>query len=96
MNSSKFYSSRSALQIALSVLLVYALAVSSGLARADEIASLKQQVIELENRVLKLEKLLDERFADDRWRDPILWSRIKPGMSHEDVRKLLGKHVRIE
>jgi outer membrane protein assembly factor BamE (lipoprotein component of BamABCDE complex) len=53
-------------------------------------------VAELESRMAKMEQLLDEKFADDRWREPILWSRIRRGMSHEDVRKLLGKPARVE
>jgi hypothetical protein len=67
----------------------------SGQARADD-AVLEKRVIELEARVEKLERLLDERFADDRWKDGILWSRIRTGMSEEDIRKLLGKPARIE
>ncbi len=59
-------------------------------------AALEQRITELENRLQKVERLLDEKFADDRWRDPILWSRIRPGMSESDVRKLLGKPNRIE
>ena len=62
---------------------------------ADQ-ASLAQRVSELESRVQKLEKLLDEKFADDRWKDPILWSRIRLGMSQGDVRKLLGKPTRVK
>ncbi|MEJ2214439.1 MAG: outer membrane protein assembly factor BamE [Gammaproteobacteria bacterium] len=62
---------------------------------ADE-DSLKQRLIELEARVQKLEQLLEEKFADDRWKDPILWSRVRPGMSENDVRKLLGEPARVE
>ena len=76
--------------IALSILLV-----STNLVQADE-TTLQQQVTKLENRVQKLEKLLAEKFADDRWRDSILWSRIRQGMSHDEVRKLLGKPTREE
>ncbi len=63
--------------------------------QADTI-ELEQRLIELEARLQKVERLLDEKFADDRWRDPILWSRIRPGMSETDVRKLLGKPTRVE
>ena len=84
-------SSKTILLVAMCILMI-----TSGLARADEISSLRKQVSELENRVQKLEKLLDEKFADDRWKDGILWSRIKKGMSYEDVRKLLGKPARVE
>jgi hypothetical protein len=69
--------------------------VTSNHVRADD-ASLAQRVNELEKRVHQLERLLDEKFADDRWKDPILWSRVRPGMSETDVRKLLGKPSRVE
>ncbi|NNJ90669.1 MAG: hypothetical protein HKP55_03240 [Gammaproteobacteria bacterium] len=86
-----FKNSRVVALMVLSVLLM-----SSSLAQADDVPSLKRQVSELESRVEKLEKLLDEKFADDRWKDGILWSRIRQGMSFEDVRKLLGKPARVE
>ena len=63
--------------------------------QADD-ADLSERIAELEARMEKLERLLDEKFADDRWKDPILWSRIRPGMSETDVRKLLGKPARKE
>ena len=85
-----FNTSRGSALIALFVLLL-----SSNQLLADD-ASLQQQIDELKNRVQKLEKLLDEKFADDRWKDSILWSRIRPGMSFEEVRKLLGKPTRVE
>ena len=85
-----FNSSRCAAMIAISVLLLF-----YNPALADD-ASLQQRVTELENRVQKLEQLLEEKFADDRWKEPILWSRIRTGMSDVDVRKLLGNPARIE
>ena len=63
--------------------------------RADN-AALEQRVAELEHAVQQMQRLLDEKFADDRWKEPILWSRIRPGMTESDVRKLLGKPTRIE
>lgn len=63
--------------------------------QADD-AALAERIAELEARVEKLERLLDEKFADDRWKDPILWSRIRTGMSETDVRRLLGKPARKE
>jgi len=75
---------------ALSVLMVF-----SYQAQADD-ASLEQRVAELESRVQQLEQMLDEKFADDRWQDGILWSRIRPGMTETEVRKLLGKPARVE
>lgn len=74
---------------------LFALLICSSQAQGDDL-SLEQRVAELESRVQKLEGLLDEKFADDRWKDGILWSRIRPGMSEEDVRKLLGKPARVE
>jgi hypothetical protein len=74
---------------------LFAWLATSNHVRADD-ASLAQRVTELENRVHKLERLLDEKFADDRWKDPILWSRVRPGMNETDVRKLLGKPSRVE
>ena len=76
--------------IALSVIIL-----SSSQAMAGD-AALEERVVELEARVQKLERLLDEKFADDRWRDGILWSRLRTGMSESDVRKLLGKPTRVE
>ena len=67
----------------------------SGQAQAADVV-LEKRIIELEARVEKLERLLDEKFADDRWRDPVLWSRIRMGMSETDVRKLLGKPAKKE
>jgi hypothetical protein len=67
----------------------------SAQARADD-AVLEKRIIELEARVEKMERLLDERFSDDRWKEPILWSRIRMGMSEEDIRKLLGEPARKE
>ncbi len=85
-----FKNSRGGTLIALFVWLVF-----SNQALADE-ASLVQRVTELESRVQMLEKLLDEKFADDRWKDPILWSRIRRGMGYDEVRKLLGKPAKEE
>lgn len=70
------------------------LLVSSSTIWAD--ASLEQRVAKLEHQVRQMQLLLDEKFADDRWKEPILWSRIRPGMSESDVRKLLGKPARVE
>ena len=63
--------------------------------QADD-GALADRIAELEARVEKLERLLDEKFADDRWKDPILWSRIRKNMSETDIRKLLGKPARVE
>jgi len=63
--------------------------------RVDD-GSIARRVADLESQVQKMQRLLDEKFADDRWKDPILWSRIRPGMSENDVRKLLGKPTRVE
>lgn len=71
------------------------LALASSHALADD-TSLRQQLADLEMRVQKLEKLLDEKLSDQRWKEPILWSRIQPGMTYEDIRKLLGKPARVE
>ena len=84
-----FKYSRDAL-IALSVCFFF-----SNQAQADN-AALEKRMTELEARLQKLERMMDEKFADDRWKDPILWRRIQTGMSDTDVRKLLGKPARIE
>ena len=80
---------------ATALIILSVLCFSAGQAQADDIA-LEKRVTALEARLEKLERLLDEKFADDRWRDPILWSRIRTGMSETDVRKLLGKPARKE
>ncbi len=64
-------------------------------AHADT-AALEKRVAELEARLHKVERMLDERFADDRWKEPILWSRITKDMTESDIRKLLGKPARVE
>lgn len=62
---------------------------------ADD-AALQKRVELLETRVQQLELALKEKFADDRWKEPILWSRIRPGMSQSDIRKLLGDPTHVE
>lgn len=52
--------------------------------------------MQLEERLLKVERLLDEKFSDQRWQEPMLWSRIRTGMTEADIRKLLGEPSRIE
>ena len=77
------------------VLIVLSVLFSFSQALADD-AALEKRVNELEARLAKLERLLDDKFADDRWKEPVLWSRIRPGMSESDVRRFLGKPARIE
>ena len=62
---------------------------------ADEML-LKHRVTDLEKRVSALEQMLEEVSAKGRWKDPILWQRIKKEMSTDDIRKLLGKPARVE
>lgn len=62
---------------------------------ADE-KLLKQRVTDLEKRVSALEQMLEEVSAKGRWKDPILWQRIKKEMSADDIRQLLGKPARVE
>ncbi|RLJ20276.1 hypothetical protein DJ030_07140 [bacterium endosymbiont of Escarpia laminata] len=62
---------------------------------ADE-RVLKQRISDLENRVTALEQLMEETGSKDRWKDLILWQRIKKEMSSDDTRKLLGKPGRVE
>lgn len=66
-----------------------------GTASAGEMV-LKQRVTELETRVSVLEQLLEDAGTKDRWKDPIIWSRIKKEMSGGDIKKLLGRPDRIE
>jgi hypothetical protein len=77
------------------VLIALSILFSSSQVLAGD-AALEKRVSELEARVAKLERLLDEKFADDRWKESVLWSRIRTGMSESDVRTLLGKPARIE
>ena len=64
-------------------------------AAADD-ATLIQRVTDLESRVSALEQLLEKVDTKDRWKDTILWQRIKQEMSSGDIQKLLGKSSRIE
>ena len=75
---------------------LFVLTFPSVQAQQPDAAALEKRITELETRLRKVEILLDEKFADDRWKEPILWSRIRPGMSESDIRKLLGKPARIE
>lgn len=62
---------------------------------ADE-ELLIQRVTELEKRVSALEQHLKELDGTDRWKDVILWQRLKKGMGADEVRKLLGSANRID
>ena len=77
------------------LIMLFVLCFPSSFVQADDDA-LAKRVAELEARLEKVERLLDEKFADDRWKDPILWSRIRKNMSETDIRKLLGKPIRVE
>ena len=77
------------------LIILYVLFFCSTQAEADDVA-LEKRITELEDRLEKMERLLDEKFADDRWKEPVLWSRIRTGMSETDVLKLLGNPARKE
>jgi len=77
------------------LILLLAFFCPSGHSLADDDA-LAARVAELEARLEKVEQLLDEQYSDDRWKDNVLWSRIKTGMSESDVRKILGDPARKE
>ncbi|MBL3589367.1 MAG: hypothetical protein JMN24_06175 [gamma proteobacterium endosymbiont of Lamellibrachia anaximandri] len=62
---------------------------------ADE-SSLQQRVTDLEKRVATIEQLLEETNAKGRWKDPVIWRRIKKEMSSDEVQRLLGKPGRVE
>ena len=70
-------------------------ALICGTAQADE-STLLQRIVDLEKRVTSLEQALEEVSSKDRWKDPILWQRIKKEMSTGDMRKLLGQPARVE
>ena len=57
---------------------------------------LRQRVIDLEKRVAEIEARLEGGASFQRWRDSVLWSRLKRGMSQKDVQTLLGKPGRVE
>lgn len=78
---------------ALTALLVCLLLFST--ATADE-GALRQQIADLEKRVYQLEQRLEDSDTRDRWKDPILWQRLKKEMSGRDVEKLLGRPGKIE
>ena len=73
----------------------FVLLMAASHASADE-AALAARIAQLEARLEKVERELDERFSDDRWKDPILWSRIRKNMSESDIHKLLGDPTRVE
>ena len=91
--------------ITIIVLLSLGLAINSYAADNDRIDELEKQVQELRHRVSKLEALLNKSDATpskpDATKDGVtsgddlkllsIWKKLSPGMSHEDVRKLLGE-----
>jgi hypothetical protein len=77
----------------LTTLLVAGLVCSSAIASE---AYLKQRIIDLEKRVEVLEQRLEGGAALQRWKDPILWRRIKKGMTTDDIKVLLGKPDLVE
>lgn len=78
----------------LSVVPACILLISSALnAEQDPI---NQRISDLENRVAELELLVNELSGKNRWKDPILWQRVKKEMSSVDIKKLLGKPTHVE
>jgi len=77
------------------VLAALSLTLICGLVQANE-AALLQRIADLEKRVSSLEQALEEVSSKDRWKDPVIWQRIKKEMFSDDIRKLLGKPVRVE
>ncbi len=64
--------------------------------QADDVQQMKRQITDLEKRVAALEQQLTDIGAKDRWKDRLLWQRIKKEMPASDVRKLLGKPARVQ
>jgi len=83
----------------MNLLRLLATLLATGLVCSSAIASeeyLKQRIIDLEKRVVVLEQRLEGGAALQRWKDPILWRRIKKGMTTSDIITLLGKANRVE
>lgn len=76
-------------------LLAAAMLLASPAAVADD-AYLRQEISELEKRISALEQRLGELEGNERWKDAILWQRLKEGMSSDGVMRLLGRAARIE
>lgn len=77
----------------LTTLLTTSLVCSAAIANETY---LRQRIVDLEKRVLVLEQRLEGGAALQRWKDPILWRRIKKGMTTSDIITLLGKANRVE
>jgi len=73
--------------------------LTSTISTASEISSesaILKRISALEERLSVLEKRVENTEGKDRWRDNILWKRLKVEMPIEEVEKLLGKAGRIE
>ncbi len=59
-------------------------------------ASLLERVTALENRITELEDKLKDSIGKNRWKDELLWQRIRKDMTARSVETLLGKPGKIE
>lgn len=58
--------------------------------------TLAERVTALESRITELEDQLKESIGKNRWKDEILWQRIKKEMTSRSIKTLLGRPNRIE
>ena len=77
-----------------SSILIAALLYSASSAAYDNVVM--QRINALEQRVSALEQQLNDVQGKDRWKDHILWQRVKKGMSEREITSLLGKPERVE
>jgi len=75
--------------------LFVALLYSSSLMAAEQ-AILMNMILELQHRVTRLEEQLKAPENSDRWKDPLIWNRIKKDMPDSEIKKLIGKPFRVE
>ncbi|MBC8520167.1 MAG: hypothetical protein H8D24_07155 [Gammaproteobacteria bacterium] len=59
-------------------------------------ASISDRVTALENRISELEDQLRDSIGKNRWKDDVLWQRVKKDMTSRSIKSLLGKPGRIE
>lgn len=71
------------------------LTLATGGLYADQ-QQIDQRLTELEKRVAELEQIVNQLNGKDRWKDLVIWQRVKKDMSALEIENLLGEPARVE